>query len=273
VISRTERTLSYLILAVFSVVIVLPLMGLLLTALQEPTGVSSGLGVPTELHFANFSRAWTQGNFASYIRSSVIVTTAVVAVTSFVSILSGYAFGTMRFAGQKPLFYLFVVGIIVPLEAIIVPLYYDFRALSLTDSYWALILPHIGLSVGFGTFWMRAFFLSAPRALIEAARIDGASSWDIAWKVLVPLGRPAILTMVVLVFMWTWNDFLLALVMVSDEAVRTAPLGLGYFQGRYTSELSLLAAASVIVATPVVVVYIILQRHFIRGMLAGSLKE
>ena len=107
---------------------------------------------------------------------------------------------------------------------------------------------------------------------MEAARIDGASSWFTLWRVLLPLARPAVLTMTVLLFMWTWNEFLLALVMVSDDNLRTAPLGLSFFQGRNSSELTLMAAGSVIVATPVVVLYVFLQRHFIRGMLAGAVK-
>jgi raffinose/stachyose/melibiose transport system permease protein len=160
----------------------------------------------------------------------------------------------------------------VPEEAMVVPLYFDLRDLGLTDTYWALILPQIGMSVAFGSFWMRAFFSSAPRSIVEAARIDGASSWTTLWRVLVPFGRPAILTMMVLVFMWTWNEFLLALVMVSSENLRTAPLGLAFFQGQHTSDLTLLAAGAVIVATPVVVVYVLLQRHFIRGMLTGAVK-
>jgi raffinose/stachyose/melibiose transport system permease protein len=158
----------------------------------------------------------------------------------------------------------------VPMEAIIVPLYYDFR--GLTNTYWGLILPQIATSVAFGTFWMRAFFRGVPRSLVEAARIDGASSWFTLWRVLLPLARPAVLTMTVLLFMWTWNEFLLALVMVSDEGLRTAPLGLSFFQGRNTSDLTLLAAGSVIVALPVVVLYVFLQRHFIRGMLSGAVK-
>ena len=169
------------------------------------------------------------------------------------SILAGYAFGMMRFRGAKALFYLFLLGLMVPLEATIVPLYYDLRDLRLTDTYWALILPQVGLSVAFGTFWMRAFFRTVPRSLVEAARIDGASSWTTLWRVLVPAARPAILTMMVLVFMWTWNEFLLALVMVSDENLRTAPLGLAFFQGAHTTDLTLLAAGAVIVAAPVVV--------------------
>jgi raffinose/stachyose/melibiose transport system permease protein len=170
------------------------------------------------------------------------------------------------------LFYVFLLGLMVPVEAMVVPLYFDFRRVHLLDTYWALILPQIGLSVAFGTFWMRAFFVSTPRSLVEAARIDGASSWTTLWRVLVPFGRPAILTMMVLVFMWTWNEFLLALVLVSSEDRRTAPLGLAFFQGQHTSDYTLLAAASVIVATPVVIVYVFLQRHFIRGMLTGAVK-
>jgi raffinose/stachyose/melibiose transport system permease protein len=273
VISRTEQTLNYVILVAFSFMVLYPIFGILFTALNQPGEASGSFGLPSVPRLDNFARAWDQGNFASYLRSSAIVAFAVVTVSSLLSILAGYAFGTMRFVGSKTLFYLFVVGIVVPLETLLVPLYYDLRALSLTNTYWALILPQIGLSVAFGTFWMRAFFLSTPRALVEAARIDGASSWTILWRILVPLARPAILTMVVLIFMWTWNDFLLALVMVSDEGLRTAPLGLSFFQGRYSSQIPLLAAGAVIVALPVVIVYVFLQRHFIRGMLTGAIKE
>ncbi len=107
---------------------------------------------------------------------------------------------------------------------------------------------------------------------MEAARIDGASSWSTLWRVLLPLARPAVLTLTVLLSMWTWNEFLLALVMVTDEGLRTAPLGLSFFQGRNTSDLTLLASGSVIVAAPVVILYVFLQRHFIRGMLSGAVK-
>jgi raffinose/stachyose/melibiose transport system permease protein len=170
------------------------------------------------------------------------------------------------------LFYILLLGLIVPYEATIVALYYDLRSAGITDTYFALILPQIGLSIPFGVFWMRAFFRSVPRSLLEAARIDGASTWTTLWRVLLPFGRPAVLTMMVLVFMWTWNEFLLALVMVSEENLRTAPLGLAFFQGRNTTDFALLAAGAVIVATPVVLVYIFLQRHFIRGMLTGAVK-
>jgi raffinose/stachyose/melibiose transport system permease protein len=271
VIDRREQYLAHLLLGVFALVALVPVAGIVLTALQDPSELAS-FGEPNGLHPGNFATAWEEASFGTYLRSSLIVTVSVVAVSTLLSILAGYAFGLMRFRGQQALFYLFLLGLMVPLEATIVPLYYDLRDLGLTDTYWALILPQAGISVAFGTFWMRAFFRSVPRSLVEAARLDGSSSWSTLWRVVLPLGRPAVLTMVLLVAMWTWNEFLLALVMVSDESLRTAPLGLAFFQGRNTSDIQLLAAGSVIVAAPIVVLYLFLQRHFIRGMLAGALK-
>jgi raffinose/stachyose/melibiose transport system permease protein len=271
VTSRREQAFGYVILGTFSLIALLPLAGILLTSLQNQGDVAT-FGSFDGLHFGNFGAAWSDGHFGEYLKSSLIVTVSVVVVAGFLSILSGYAFGLMRFRGAQVLFYVFLLGLMVPMEAMIVPLYYDFRDLGLVNTYWGLILPQIGLSVAFGTFWMRAFFRGVPRSLVEAARIDGASTWFTLWRVLLPLARPAVLTMTVLLFMWTWNEFLLALVMVTDEGLRTAPLGLSFFQGRNTSNLTLLAAGSVIVAAPVVALYVFLQRHFIRGMLSGAVK-
>ena len=256
-IDRREQGLAYGVLGLFAVIALAPIVKIVVTALGE-----SG----------SFSTAWHDGHFGTYLRSSLIVTAAVVAIATVLSILAGYAFGQMRFRGEQVLFYVLLLGLMVPLEATIVPLYYDLRDIGLTDTYWALILPQAGVSVAFGTFWMRAYFRSVPRSLVEAARLDGSSSWSTLWRVIMPLARPAVLTMVALVFMWTWNEFLLALVMVSDEDLRTAPLGLAFFQGRNTSDEALLAAGSLIVAAPVVIVYLFLQRHFIRGMLSGAVK-
>jgi raffinose/stachyose/melibiose transport system permease protein len=269
--SRRELSVTYAILGAFSLLALLPIAGIVLTALQEQ-GELAAFGTFGGLHFGNFGDAWRDGNFGTYLRSSAIVTVSVVVAAVLLSILAGYAFGMMRFRGSTLLFYVFLLGLMIPTEAMIVPLYYDFRDLGLVDTYWALILPQVGTSVAFGTFWMRAYFRSVPRSLVEAARIDGASSWFTLWRVLLPLARPAVLTMTVLLSMWTWNEFLLALVMVTDEGLRTAPLGLSFFQGRNTSNLTLLAAGAVIVALPVVVLYVFLQRHFIRGMLSGAVK-
>jgi raffinose/stachyose/melibiose transport system permease protein len=270
-IDRREQAFAYTILGVFSLIALLPIVGIVLTALQNRSGVAT-FGTFNGLHFSNFGDAWSEGHFGTYLKSSVIVTAVVVAVASFLSILAGYAFGMMRFRGSTVLFYVMLLGLMIPTEAVIVPLYYDFRDLGLVDTYWALILPQIGTSIAFGTFWMRAFFRTVPPSLMEAARIDGASSWFALWRVVLPLARPAVLTMVVLLAMWTWNEFLLALVMVTDEDLRTAPLGLSFFSSRNKTDLTLLPAGAVIVALPIVLLYVFLQRHFIRGMLSGAVK-
>jgi raffinose/stachyose/melibiose transport system permease protein len=269
--SGREQSIAYTILGAFSLIALLPIVGIVLTALQDPNSLAT-FGSFDGLHPGNFGDAWRDGHFGTYLKSSAIVTVAVVAVASVLSILGGYAFGLMRFRGSEALFYVMLLGLMIPTEAIIVPLYYDFRDLGVVNTYWALILPQIGTSVAFGTFWMRAYFRTVPRSLVEAARIDGASSWFALWRVLLPLARPAVLTMTVLLAMWTWNEFLLALVMVSDEGLRTAPLGLSFFQGRNQADLTLLAAGAVIVAMPIVLLYVFLQRHFIRGMLSGAVK-
>jgi raffinose/stachyose/melibiose transport system permease protein len=270
--SRVERTVTYVVLGLFSLLALAPLVGVVLAAMHPSGALLSGISLPDSFSLSTFRTAWNEGGFGRLMTSSVIVAVAVVAFTTVLSIPAGYAFGTMRFPAADLLFYVILTGIVVPFESLVVPLYYSFRDAGLTDSYWALILPQTGLSISFGTFWMRAFFRSVPPELSDAARVDGASSWRILWRVLVPIGRPAILTMVLLVFMWTWNEFLLALVMISDDAHRTAPLGLSAFQSRYGVDVPGVSAAAVFVAAPVVILYILLQRQFLRGMLAGSIK-
>jgi raffinose/stachyose/melibiose transport system permease protein len=265
--SRLEKIGGYAVLVMAAVLAVYPLAIILTTALSpDQVGASGGL------HFENFGEAWRRGNFSTYLKNSVIVSVTVVVISAVLSSLAGYAFGTMRFRGSSVLFYLLLLGLMVPSEAVVVPLYYDLRDLNLTDTYWSLILPQVAQSLAFGTFWMRAYFRSSSKDVVEAARLDGAGNRQILWQILLPMGRPALLTMVLLIFMWTWNEFLLPLVMITDESLRTAPLGLSNFQGQYTSGTALLAAAAVLVALPVLIVFLFTQRHFIRGMVEGSMK-
>jgi len=265
--TAVERIGSYVLLTVASILALYPLAIIVMTALS-PDRVGAEGGV----HFENFGEAWRLGNFSTYLTNSVIVSVSVVVLSTLLSCLAGYAFGTMRFRGSSVLFYLLLLGLMVPSEAVVVPLYYDLRSLNLTDTYVSLILPQVAQSLAFGTFWMRAYFRSSSKEIVEAARLDGAGNRQILWQILLPMGRPAVLTMVLLVFMWTWNEFLLPLVMITDESLRTAPLGLSNFQGQYTSGTALLAAAAVLVALPVLVVFLFTQRHFIRGMVEGSVK-
>jgi raffinose/stachyose/melibiose transport system permease protein len=266
--SRLEKYATYGLLAAASAFAIYPMVLIVFSALQ-PDSVS-GTGA---FHFDNFSTAWRVGHFGRYMFNSILVAAVVVAVSAVLSSLAGYAFGTMRFRGSSALFYVLLLGLMVPSEAIVIPLYYDLRDLGLTDTYAALILPQIAQSLAFGVFWMRQYFRSVPAEIVEAARMDGAGHLRVLWSILLPMGRPAIVTMVLLVLMWTWNEFLLPLVMLpTNEGLRTAPLGLSFFKGQYTEGTSLLAAGAVLVALPIVVFYVFAQRHFIRGMLEGSVK-
>ncbi|MGO2558551.1 carbohydrate ABC transporter permease [Brachybacterium sp.] len=262
-VSRAETTMNYVILVAFAAFALAPVLTILATSVSAP------LGQPDGLYLSNFVEAWTIGGFGRSLGNSVVVAAIVVGLATVLSIGAGYAFGTMRFRGATPLFYLFLVGMMIPAEATIIPLFFDLRSLGLTDTYLAIAMPQVAQSIAFGTFWLRAQFRAMPTSLIEAAALDGASPLQALTRILVPAARPAIVTMLVLVFMWTWNEFLIALIMAPGGRLRTAPLGLANFQGQYTAETALLAAGAVIVALPTVILFLFLQRHFLRGMLEG----
>jgi raffinose/stachyose/melibiose transport system permease protein len=263
----------YLLLTLFMLAVLIPLSGMVLSAFKTDIEVIQGpFSLPETWRFDNFIQAWQVGRFNIFFKNSVIVAVAVVIMSVFLSILNGYAFGVLPLPGRKWLFPLILIGYMVPLEAVIIPLYQFMDALHLRDTIWALILPQIGLSVSFGTLWMTSFFENAPQELIDASTIDGCNRWQTLWLVLWPLSGPPVTTLIVLIFMWTWNEFLLALVLVQDEALRTLPVGLAFFQGKYSANIPLLAAGALIVALPTVLIYIFFQRSFIQRMLGGSVK-
>jgi raffinose/stachyose/melibiose transport system permease protein len=263
---------THAVLLSFSFIALVPLISIFFVSFYPPGQAATGLALPRHWNFDNYSRAWHVTNFGTLMMSSAVVAAVVVPLGTVLCLLAGYAFGCMRFRGRTPLFFVFLMGLIMPFEATIVPLYFDERAFGLVNTYPGLILPETALFLSFGTFWMRSHFLSAPRSLIEAARLDGANSWQTLWRVLVPSAWPALTTVMVLFFIWSWNEFLLALVLMTDPKVQTAPAGLGLFVGRHTTDVSGLAAAAVIMSVPCLVVYAALQRHFIRGVTSGSIK-
>ncbi len=267
-VSPAEKTLNYVILVLFTLFAVFPVVAIVATALGPQLGVATG-----GLHWENFADAWGQGQFGPALLRSTLVAVVVVPVALVLSTMAGYAFGTMRFRGSTLLFTTFLFGMMVPTEAIIIPLFHDLRDLQLTDTIWALALPQIAQSIAFGTFWMRAQFRALPTSIIEAAAIDGATGFRTLWRIAVPPSMPSIATVAVLMFMWTWNEFLIPLVMSPGAAWRTAPLGLSVFKGQYTADGALIAAAGVIIALPIVLVFLALQRYFISGMLEGAAKE
>ena len=269
-----ERVGTHFLLIVFAVIAVYPLISIVMLALTPPNETVTGFSVPSEFTLDNFAVAWRDGRFDEALINSAIVAFAVVIVSVTLSVLAGYALGTMRFPGASLIFFILITGLIIPYESLIIPLYQMFKGWNLLDSLPALILPQIGVSVTLGTFWMRGFFRSTPRSITEAARVDGAGHFRTLVGVLLPSALPATLTLSVLIFMYTWNDFLLALVMNPSGRVFTAPLALSFFAGaQRTSDQTVVAAAAVIVAIPVILFYVFLQRQFVRGFLTGAVKE
>jgi raffinose/stachyose/melibiose transport system permease protein len=263
---------THAMLVVFSAFALLPFLSIVLVSLYPPNQAADGLGLPHSLDFGNYAQAWTTANFGTLLKSSAVVALGVVPLGTIVCILTGYAFGTMTFRFKTALFYIFLIGLILPFEATVIPLYYDESRFGLVNTYPGLILPEAALFLSFGTLWMRGHFLAASPALIEAARLDGCNSWQLLWRILIPNARAPITTMMVLFFTWSWNEFLLALVLAQAPNVETAPAGLGLFVGQHITNISGLAAAAIIVTIPVLAIYVLLQRQFIRGVTAGSLK-
>lgn len=268
-----ERVVAHAILAVFALIATVPVLGVVLLALNPRDARVTGFSIPETFTLQTFAEAWEIGHLGDYMRSSLIVAFFVVIGATTVSILAGYAFATMQFRGSTVLFYALLLGMLLPFEAVILPLYYDLRQFGLTNSYASLVLPQIALNVCFGTFWMRAYFRSVPKGMLESAEIDGAGSFRTLVQVALPPGRPAVTTLVVLFFLWSWNEFLLPLVMITDDALRTAPLGLAFFAAQRSTDRIGMAAAAVIISVPVVLVFVIFQRSFIRGAASGSIKE
>lgn len=266
--SRIERLGSFLILCIFAVSSLYPIISVFIRSLESTVATDDSWG-----NVDNYAEAWADGNFSHYMKNSVMIAVLVVSTALILSIMTGYVLGVIRPKGGNIIFFSFLAGMMVPSEALVIPLFFDLRDLGLTDTIWAVAMPQIAQSLAFGTFWMRAYFRNVSPSIIDAARMDGASEWQVLWRVLIPMGRPAIVTQIMITFMWTWNDFLIPLVMSPTGKFRTAPMSLAFFQTAHTSSAVLMAAAAVLVAAPMIILYIFLQKYFIAGMTEGAVKE
>ncbi|WP_405793038.1 carbohydrate ABC transporter permease [Streptomyces sp. NBC_01506] len=273
--SRRQSVIGHAVLWGAALIALYPFVSVLLLALSEPGSRQSGFSLPTSISFANFAEAWDRGLSAQPLISSMLVAVCVVVGTIALAVLAGYAFSVFPFPLKGALLVLLLAGLVTPYEATVIPLYHQLKSWELINTYWALILPQIGLSLPFAIFWMRTFFDSTPAAMREAAAMDGASKFRTLRSILLPMAMPAIGALAALLFLFAWNEFLLALVLVPDDAsVQTAPLALSFFAGnRRNSDPGVTAAAAVLVALPVLISYIALQRRMIHGMLAGAVKE
>lgn len=270
-----RKLVIYALLILFVVISVLPIAWMILTALKDPMELSTNsnpLSFPKQFTFENLQEAWTQGKMGKYFSNSIIVAVPRVIAVLFLSSLAGFAFAKLKFPGRNFLFFFFLFGMMVPIQAMLIPLYYNIQNLGLINSYWALIIPFLGISMPFAIFMMRQFYMNIPDELMDAAKMDGCGEFKTYAYIMVPLMVPAFTAFVVFEFMWSWNEFLIPLLFVYDDAYRTLPLGLMYYQGKYTMDQSLIAAGVTISVLPIITVYLIFQRKFIEGITAGSIK-
>ena len=257
------------LLSLFAVV---PLLWVLTTSLRtKPEILRNPLGLPTGLNWQNYSEAWTNGNFSQYFINSLVVVIPTVAGVLFLSLLAAYAFALYTFPMKRTLFIVLLFGMTVPVGILIIPLYYQMLGLGLLDSLWAIILPQLALGIPISTLLLRTFIAELPRDIVDAARLDGCGSMRLLWRVVFPLSRSALITLVILQFMWIWNQFLLPVVLIHDRSARTLPTALSAFLGRYGTDTHLLMAGAAISFLPVVIIFVIFQRQFIKGISAGAL--
>ncbi|MGH3630565.1 MAG: carbohydrate ABC transporter permease, partial [Sciscionella sp.] len=231
---------------------------------------NSGISFFKSLSFSSFRYAWSQGGFSHYTVHTAIMTVSVVVLSVIIAVLAAYAIALLKPIGGRLLFYAAILGFMLPVEVLITPWFYELRSFGWLNTYAALIIPQVAQSIAFGIFWMNSAFRAVPNELTEAAVLDGAKRLEIFRLVLLPNVMPAVKTMAALVFLWTWNAFLLPLVLVSSPTLYVVTEGLSNFQGAHFNNYGALAAGAVLAALPVVIVYLASQRSFISGMFAGS---
>ena len=272
IVARREAVTGRALLIVLITITILPFVSLFTTALHPSGTYPSGLDWPSDPQWGNFTEAFRSARMGEILMSSLLIVLGVVPVSLLIATMAGFAIGHLRMAGGQILFIVFLLGITLPFEGVITPLYYQVRDLGLLNTRWAIILPLIGLFMPFSVFWMRAHFVNMPTDLSEAARMDGANTWQLFWRIHVPLAGPAISSLAILLFLWTWNQFLLAIVLVDEPTKRTMAGALGAFQGQWGTNIPLLCAGSLLILTPTLIVFLIFQRRFVSALLQGSLK-
>ena len=262
-----------LILWIFAIITIVPFLLLVLTSIKSlPDLMHGAFALPDRPHFENFVTAWTEGHFSTYFTNSILVVIPVVLVSSVLGLLTGFGFAYLSFPLKKTIFVILAIGMMVPTEAFIIPLYYEMLYLHFINTYWALMLPQIAMSVPFSTLFMASAMQQLPGELLEASILDGATRQQVLWRVVMPLLRPAVSTLMLFLFIWTWNEFLIPLILVNDDSLRTLPIGMLFYQGKYTVNTPVLTAGALIVISPIIVVYLIFQRKFIEGLTAGASK-
>jgi raffinose/stachyose/melibiose transport system permease protein len=264
----------WIALLVAAILWIAPFVFITLTAFKtRPDLVRTGsFGLPTVLAWQNFSNAWDRANLATTALNSTVIALTKVPIGIFISSLAAYALTRMRFRSQNILFLVIAIGTLIPIQVALAPLFRLVLSMGLLNKYVGILLPYIAFGVPYQVFILRGFFRTLPRELDEAAKMDGASHFDIYWRIILPVAKPALAALFILDFVATWNEFPIALVILQRQEAWTVPLSLQAFQGQFGNNYTELNAAIVMAVLPVVLVYLIFQRYFVSGLVAGAVK-
>jgi ABC-type glycerol-3-phosphate transport system permease component len=260
------------LLAAGAVIMIFPIYWMLATAVRPENELFSGSTTlwPTVWVWTNFGTAFEAMPVLRWLWNSTVIAVVAVVITVSLNLLCGYAFAKFRFVGRDLLFVAVLSALMIPIQVIIVPLFLIVADFGLLNSPWGVILPRA--AEAFGIFMVRQFMLSIPDELLEAARIDGASELTIFLKIVVPLSRPIIAVLIIFTFMWRWNDFVLPLVILTDQDMYTVQLGLNLLKGQYNTEWTDLMAVTLISLIPMLIIFVFFQRQLIQGIAGTGLK-
>ena len=277
-IARTKpwvRRSYKLLLPVALFVWLLPLIGIAITSIRPSSDLASGnyFGWPSGFAaFENYSAVFRNSNIGYYIINSFKVTIPTVIGAVGLSCLTGYALAVYKFRGNLIVFFMFVAGNFVPFQILAIPVRDLSVSLHMYNTTLGLVLFHVAFQTGFCTLFMRNFIKGLPFALIESARVEGVNEWKIFWYIVMPLMRPAIAALSVLIFTFIWNDYFWATVMAQSADVRPVTAGMNELKGQWTVAWELIAAASIVAAMPPVAMFFLMQKHFIAGLTLGATK-
>jgi multiple sugar transport system permease protein len=268
-----KRALLYLTLIASSILMVVPFYWSVSSSLKLEQFVFANPPQwwPDPLTLQNYLSVFTKIHFYRYFINSVFVAVVTTLAHVFLDTLAAYAFAKLTFPGRDKIFFLMLLGLMIPFQVNLIPLYRIMAMLNWTNTYLALIVPN--LTSILGIFMMRQFLITIPNDLLDAGRIDGCDEFGVFWRVALPLALPGIATLVILTFMGTWNDFLWPRIVTSSEALFTLPVGLAQLQMKNTSNEAQIMAGTVLTALPMILVFLFMQRQFIEGMTAGAVKE
>jgi ABC-type glycerol-3-phosphate transport system permease component len=262
----------WLLLAAGAVVMFFPIYWMFVTAIRPESELFGGNVrlLPTGWLWSNFSDAVNALPFLSWAWNSTVIAVVAVVITVALNLLCGYAFAKFRFAGRDILFIGILSALMIPIQVIMVPLFLVVADLGLLNNYWGVILPRA--AEAFGIFMVRQFMISIPDELLEAARLDGASELTIFLKVVLPLSKPIVAVLIIFTFMWRWNDFVLPLIVLTDQEMYTVQLGLNLLKGQYNTEWTDLMAIALLSLVPMLVIFVFFQRQLIQGIAGTGLK-